>query len=148
MTTTLLKSEHGRTTLDTDVRATKLSDGWPTRLYEEVGGDEIRSANGAIVMLNTVGIPQIDDDNYAAMRTVMDEYGEKYADISPSDIAWLDPEPGSRPQLAMVITNERAVNSHALLGRLQSAFTEAGGTVVPENVSGLLKNRKEPPASR
>lgn len=140
VTTTLLKSEHGRTKLDMDVRATKLWDGWLARLYDEVGGDEIRSADGTIVMLNTVGIPQIDDDNYAAMRTAMDEYGEKYEDISPSDISWLDPDPGSRPQLAMFIPNEHAVNSHALLDRLQAAFTKAGGTVVPDSVSGLLKN--------
>lgn len=137
VTTTLLKSEHGKTKMDFGVRASKMWDSWLTELTEDAPGEEIRTADGTVVMLNTVGVSGIDDDNFAAIRKTVQEYDEPFEDVDPADIEWLDPDPNARPLRAMYLPNEHAVNTPELLNRLQAAFVRRGGTLVADTAIQL-----------
>ncbi|MEU4850519.1 NAD(P)/FAD-dependent oxidoreductase [Streptomyces gilvosporeus] len=137
VTTTLLKSEHGRTKMDFGVRAAKMWDSWLTALDEDAPGEDIRTADGTTVMLNTVGMAAIDDANFTAIRDMLDTYDEPYEDVDPADIEWLDPDPNARPLRAMHIPGEHAVNTPELLDRLQTAFVRRGGTVVDDTAVRL-----------
>ncbi|MFJ5222660.1 NAD(P)/FAD-dependent oxidoreductase [Streptomyces sp. NPDC088400] len=131
VTTTLLKSEQGRTKLDIGVQATKLWDQWLAGLAEDTGKtDSLLTADGTVMLLNSVGVPGIDSANYAAIRETLDRYKEPYEDIDPADVTWLDPNPTTRPLMGMFIPGEHAVDAGRLLERLEDAFTRAGGELV------------------
>ncbi|MEU2622612.1 FAD-dependent oxidoreductase [Streptomyces sp. NPDC007157] len=132
VTTTLLKSDYGRTKLDWAYQASKLWPEWLAGLSPDSDGTDLLTADGTVVMLNTVGVPDIDTQNFKAIRNTLIEYGEKFEDIDPEDIEWLDAEPTARPLQAMFLPNEHAVNAHALLAQLEEAFLAAGGTLIPE----------------
>jgi glycine oxidase len=132
VTSTMLKSEGGRFKHDLAVRATKLWDGWLAKISKDGDGSDIRTSDGTFVILNTVGVPGIDDANFAAIRESLVEYDEPFEDIAPSSIDWLDAEATSRPQLAMYLPNEHSVNAAKLLQRLEQAFIRLGGTLVPD----------------
>jgi len=133
----LLQSEYGRAKLAMDVRATAMWDAWEQLLIEESDEKVIRSAQGTIIILNTIGIPQIDSAGYESIRTALNGYKEPYEDLDPADIDWLSPEPSSRPLKAMFIPREHAVNSAALLRGLATAFTRANGTLVDAHAVSL-----------
>ncbi|ONI86946.1 FAD-dependent oxidoreductase [Actinosynnema sp. ALI-1.44] len=132
VTTTLLKSSHGRTKLDWAYQASKLWPEWLASLSPDSDGTDLLTADGTIVMLNTVGLPEIDTENYRAIRRALSEYGERFEDVDAEDVDWLDPEPTARPLQAMFLPHEHAVNAHSLLVRLEQAFLAAGGVVIPE----------------
>ncbi|MFI6022477.1 NAD(P)/FAD-dependent oxidoreductase [Streptomyces sp. NPDC051287] len=132
VTTTLLKSDYGRTKLDWAYQASKLWPEWLAGLAPDSDGTDLLTAHGTVVMLNTVGVPDIDTQNFKAIRNTLIEYGEKFEDIDAEDIEWLDAEPTARPLQAMYLPNEHAVNAHALLAQLEAAFLAAGGTLIPE----------------
>lgn len=138
VTPTLMGSEYGRLKLAMDVRATTMWDQWAQQLIEESDETRIRSANGTIVILNTIGVPGIDSAGYAAIRQAMEEYKEPYEDLEPEDIEWLAPEPKSRPLKAMFIPGEHALDTPALLRGLTTAFTRAGGALVDAHVDELV----------
>jgi glycine oxidase len=135
VTTTLLKSDYGRTKLDWAYQASKLWPEWLAQLSPDSDGTDLLTADGTVVMLNAVGLPEIDTDNYKAIRSTLVEYGEKFEDIDAEDIEWLDAEPTGRPLQAMFLPNEHAVNAHELLVRLEKAFVAVGGTLVPEQAT-------------
>ncbi|WP_338017496.1 FAD-dependent oxidoreductase [Streptomyces adustus] len=132
ITTTLLKSDYGRTKLDWAYQASKLWPEWLAGLSPDSDGTDLLTADGTVVMLNTVGVPDIDTQNFKAIRNTLIEYGEKFEDIDPEDVEWLDAEPTARPLQAMFLPNEHAVNAHGLLARLEEAFLAAGGTLIAE----------------
>lgn len=138
VTPALLRSEYGRLKLAMDVSATALWDKWAQQLIDESDEPRIRSADGTIVILNTIGVPGIDSAGYAAIRQALGEYKEPYEDLEPEDIDWLAPEPKSRPLKAMFIPGEHAVDAPALLRGLVTAFTRAGGTLVDSHVEELV----------
>src|SRR6266700_6014287 len=121
----LLNSEFGRAKLAMDVHATGMWDAWEQSITDESGEAAIRSADGTIVILNTIGVPEIDSAGYASIRSALEEYKEPYEDLDPADIEWLKPEPSSRPLRAMFIPGERGVDPAALLRGLGTAFTRA-----------------------
>jgi glycine/D-amino acid oxidase-like deaminating enzyme len=133
----LLSSEFGRAKLAMDVRATGLWDSWEELLTEESDETAIRVADGTLVILNTIGVPEIDTAGYSAIRSALEEYKEPYEDLDPGDIEWLKPEPSSRPLRAMFIPGERGVDSAALLRGLATAFTRAKGVLVDEHAGGV-----------
>ncbi|WP_156755510.1 NAD(P)/FAD-dependent oxidoreductase [Actinokineospora pegani] len=138
VTPTLMASEYGRLKLAMDVRATGMWDAWAEGLMEESDETRIRSANGTIVILNTIGVPGIDSAGYAAIRQAMEEYKEPYEDLEADQVQWLAPEPKSRPLKAMFIPGEHAVDTPALLRALPTAFTRAGGTLVDAHIEKLV----------
>lgn len=135
VTTTLVASDEGRSKLELDIAATALWPEWSAELAAETDGVDVRTANGTVVMLNTIGVPGIDDANFEAIRAEMRRYDAPFEDVDPADVEWLDPHPSSRPLRAFFIPGEHAVDSHALLLQLQNAFLKAGGTVIPEFAS-------------
>jgi glycine oxidase len=137
VTPTLLGSKYGRMKLDMDVRATQLWSAWEELLVDESDEERIRSANGTAVILNTIGVSEIDSAGYEAIRQALEEYGTEYEDLDPGDIDWLDPVPTSRPLRAMFIPGEHAVNPPALLRALGCAFTRAGGQLLDAHVQEL-----------
>jgi glycine oxidase len=141
VTTTLLKSEYGRTKLEFDVRARKQWDDWLVRLASDAGDADIFVADGTMVILNTVGLPGIDDANFVAIREALRRYKEPFEDIDPADIEWLDPEPDARPLRAFYIPNEHAVNAAGLLERLERAFMRLDGTLISKAATQLKHNK-------
>jgi len=137
VTTTLLKSDYGRTKLDWAHQASKLWPDWLAQLSPDSDGGDLLTADGTVVLLNAVGVPEIDTQNFKAIRSTLVEYGEKFEDVDPEDVDWLDPEPTGRPLQAMFLPNEHAVNAHELLVRLERAFLAAGGVIVPEMATGV-----------
>ncbi|ALG10538.1 hypothetical protein AOZ06_29850 [Kibdelosporangium phytohabitans] len=133
VTTTLLKSDYGRTKLDWAYRASRMWPQWLASLSPDSDGTDLLTADGTIVMLNTIGLPEIDTENYRAIRRALTEYDEPYEDIE--DIGWLDPEPAARPLRAMFLHHEHAVNAPELLVRLEKAFLGAGGALITEQAT-------------
>lgn len=131
----LLGSEHGRLKLSLDYQATALWDRWEQELIQDSGERAIRTARGTVVILNTIGVHEIDTAGFAAIRTALTEYAEPYEDLDPVDIDWLDPVPTSRPLKAMFIPGEHGVNAPALLRALATAFERAGGTLLAGQVA-------------
>ncbi len=133
VTSALLESKEGRAKLDLDVRASALWESWLAELAHLAGDDgAVRTASGTIVMLNAIGVPELDTANYQAIRAALTEYHESFEDIDPGDIAWLRPEPTSRPLRAMYLPGEHCVDASALLLKLDAAFTRSGGVLVPQ----------------
>jgi glycine oxidase len=130
VTTTLVASDAGRTKLELGIEATGL---WPQWLAELGPGadEEIRTADGTTVILNAIGVAEIDDTNFNAIRNELVRYSRPFDDVDPLDLEWVDAEPISRPLRALHIPGEHAVNSAALVTRVQEAFTAAGGTLIP-----------------
>jgi len=137
VTSTLLSSVHGRAKLAMDIRAAGMWDEWLQSLTEASGMDGIRSASGTVVMLNTVGVPAIDTQNYAAIREALVEHKEPFEDLDATQLDWLRPEPTSRPLQAMFIPGEHAVNTPVLLSALTAAYTRASGVLVDDLVTNL-----------
>lgn len=142
VTTTLLKSEYGRTKLEFAVRARKQWDSWLADLARDAGDANVFVADGTVVILNTVGVPGIDDANFAAIRESLRHYEEPFEDIDPADIEWLDPEPDARPLRAFYIPNEHAVNAAGVLERLERAFVRLGGKLITEAAVQLKHDRE------
>ncbi|MFB9413376.1 NAD(P)/FAD-dependent oxidoreductase [Dactylosporangium matsuzakiense] len=134
----LLRSEHGRLKLAMDFRATALWDGWEEGLLQESDEVALRTAKGTVVILNTVGVPEIDTEGFKAIRTALDEYKEPYEDIDPADVPWIHPAPTHRPLQAMFIPGEHAVDAPALLRALSAALVRNGGTIVDDLVAEVL----------
>lgn len=137
VTPNLLRSRYGRLKLAMDVRAAGMWNEWEQSLLDESDEASIRTANGTVVILNTIGIPEIDTAGYAAIRQALDEYKEPYEDLDAEEVGWLQPVPTSRPLKAMFIPGEHAVDSGALLRGLATAFGRAGGTLVDGRVSDV-----------
>lgn len=143
ITSTLLSSHQGRTKLDWAYRAARLWPEWLAGLAPHAGptapddGSDLLTADGTVVMLNTVGMPGIDTENYRAIRQTLVDYGEKFEDIEPGEIAWLDPDPAHRPLKALFIPGEHAVDVRRLLARTEAAFVGAGGTLLPDEAAHL-----------
>lgn len=134
----LMKSAFGRLKLAMDVRAMHLWDEWERLLVEESDEDAIRSADGTVVILNSIGVPEIDSAGYASIRQALEEFDEPYEDLDAAEVEWLKPDPAARPLRAMLIPGEHAVDAPALLRALTVAFTRAGGTLVDASASEVL----------
>lgn len=145
VTAPLLKSEFGRAKLDLAVRSTKLWEGWLAALDEDVepGNSKVITAQGTVVILNTIGAPGIDDANFTAMREALALYQEPFEDLDPANLEWLDPVPTSRPLRALFLPNEHAVNTPVLLERLERAFVHRGGTLISEAAVRLEQGEQQ-----
>ncbi|MGW4378916.1 FAD-dependent oxidoreductase [Kitasatospora sp. NPDC004531] len=127
-----LNSDHGRLKLDWAYQAAKLWPEWLEQLHLDPTDGDLLTAKGTVVMLNTVGVPDIDTRNYRAIRDALVSYGEKFEDLDAEQIDWLDAEPTARPLQAMYLPNEHAVNAGELLLRLEKAYLAAGGMLIAE----------------
>ncbi|MCB5910457.1 NAD(P)/FAD-dependent oxidoreductase [Streptomyces pinistramenti] len=138
VTTSLLASEHGRAKLELGIQAGRMWPQWLAELEEETDGTAVKTAEGTTVILNTIGTAEIDDTNYQAIRAELTRHSEPFEDIEPADLDWVDADPISRPLKAFHIPGEHAVNSAALLERLESAVVQAGGTLIAEPAARVV----------
>ncbi|WP_113698948.1 NAD(P)/FAD-dependent oxidoreductase [Nonomuraea lactucae] len=141
VTTTLLHGRSGRAKLDLGFEARNRWDAWLAELDAdagEPGAESLITADGTFVLLNAIGAPGVDSDNYAAIRQALAEYGEKYEDVDPSQIDWIEPDALARPLKALHIPGEHAVNSALLLDRLRQAFIGRGGRLVTDEAVELI----------
>ncbi|MBB5804077.1 glycine/D-amino acid oxidase-like deaminating enzyme [Saccharothrix ecbatanensis] len=129
VTTTLVGSDAGRHKLELGIKATGM---WPEWLdgLGDGAADEILTADGTTVILNAIGMAEIDDTNFRAIRDELIRYDAPFEDVDPLDLEWVEAEPLSRPLRALHIPGEHAVDSAALMVRLQDAFVAAGGVLV------------------
>ncbi len=132
VTSSLLGNEYGRMKHEFAVRALKLWDDWLDKLEYTQDHTDIITANGTIVILNTIGYSKVDDVNFKAIRDSLKNHDEKFEDIDPIDIEWLDPYALSRPGKAIYIPNEHAVNPTVILQRLEKSFLLLGGALINE----------------
>jgi len=130
VTRTLVSTEAGRAKLELGIKASELWPDWLAGLGDGAA-EEIVTADGTTVILNTIGTAEIDDVNFNIIRDELERYDTPFEDVDPLDLDWVDAEPISRPLRAFHIPGEHAVSAPALLTRLQDAFVAAGGTVVP-----------------
>lgn len=142
VTSTLLASTHGRAKMELGLKATGMWPGWLARLSEEVGLDDqqLRTANGTVVVLNAAGVPEIDTANFEAIRAAAIEYGEKVEDVDPAELTYLDPDPAARPFRALFLPGEHAIDAAGLLSSLPAAFVRCGGIVVSEQAESVARN--------
>lgn len=138
VTAPMLKSEYGKAKLALGHRAGRMWSDWLAGLIDEPPDlAKVRVATGTVVLLNSIGSPDVDDANFGAIREALELYQEPYEQIAPSDVDWLDPFPTARPLRALFVPNEHGVHTPALLERLERAFVRAGGSIVPEPAIGL-----------
>ncbi|WP_165956518.1 NAD(P)/FAD-dependent oxidoreductase [Kribbella antibiotica] len=134
VTPRLLDSEHGRIRLDWTVQAAKLWPDWLAGLEADV-----LTADGTLVVLNTMGLPEVDTANFGAIRTALEQYDEPFEAVDPDEFEWLDPEPVARPLRALYLPTEHAVDATGLQAGLVRAFQAAGGELVAEGVVRLVR---------
>ncbi|MEV5444937.1 FAD-dependent oxidoreductase [Streptomyces sp. NPDC052644] len=141
VTTALLENPYGRVKFDLDLKA---KDVWPQWLEGISGGQsdgrDILTATGTTVLLNSVGTAGIDTANFQAIRTMLEKHDEPYETVDPADVAWLDPDPNSRPLQALHIPGEHAVDSGRLLLRLERTARDLGVTVVDGHAARVISD--------
>lgn len=135
-TDTMLRSAPGRHKHALAYRARDRWHDWLAELAEDSGTapEQVLTADGTVVLLNSVGSPGVDDVNYAAVLAMLAEYEEPHEILDPAAIDWLDPDPLSRPMQAVLIPGEHAVDSGVLLTALSQAYQHAGGVEVADEV--------------
>ncbi|GAA0598242.1 FAD-binding oxidoreductase [Kribbella sandramycini] len=95
---------------------------------------DVQTADGSLVILNTMGLPDVDSANFAAVRAALEQYGEPFEVVDPAEFDWLDPEPTARPLQALYLPNEFAVDTAELMAGLERAFQAAGGVLIVEDI--------------
>lgn len=112
---------------------------WPDWLAS-FDGEDLVTGHGTVIVLNTVGLPEVDTANYEAIRVALAEHGEDFEDVDPGDVEWLDPEPAARPLRAMFLPEEHAVDTAGLLARMEQEITRAGGVVIAADVVRIVES--------
>ncbi|KUH39575.1 MULTISPECIES: FAD-dependent oxidoreductase [Streptomyces] len=139
VTTALVDNEYGRLKFDLDLKAKDI---WPEWLEGISGGAsdgrDILTATGTTVLLNSVGTAGIDSGNFHAIRSMLEKHDEPYETVDPADVAWLDPDPNSRPLQALHIPSEHAVDSGRLLLRLERTARDLGVTLVDGHATSVI----------
>lgn len=135
-----LETPYGRAKLDLDYRA-RIA--WPNWLETITDGspdtrvNDLQAATGTIVIHNTVGHPEIDDQSWLAIRRAADLYKEPVEEFDPKDVAWLNPQATGRPLEAMFLPGEHAINAPLLLKVLEQAVVRAGAELLAGTVKSV-----------
>jgi glycine/D-amino acid oxidase-like deaminating enzyme len=138
VTKSLLSSEHGRAKLDLDLRAREHWTQWDEQLRADSGDERsLLSAQGTVVLLNTMGSGAVDSANFRAIEATLDEYGEPHETLDPEDMDWLTPNDLSRSLRGLFIPGEHAADSHRLLAKLDQALVRLGGRIVDAEARGV-----------
>ncbi|MCY1021704.1 NAD(P)/FAD-dependent oxidoreductase [Pyxidicoccus sp. MSG2] len=138
ITTTLLKTEIGRTKVDLAYRATRLWPEWVEGLNAGLAKeDHVTIRNGTYVINNNMS-GTIEDANYDAIRRTLAKYEEPFEEIDPGKVPGLDPADDCRPLRALFIPGEGTVDSGALLNAYTaSARRSERITLVDDSVVSL-----------
>lgn len=121
----------GRRRLAIDLEAKRAWPEWLAFLSDDRGDPEdLITARGTTVILNTVGTAAVDSRNFAAILDALRSHGEPHEAVDVEDLPWLDPDETSRPLRAVHIPGEHAVDSGRLLRRLADRAQRLGVDVV------------------
>ncbi|NOK38482.1 FAD-dependent oxidoreductase [Corallococcus exercitus] len=138
VTTTLLKTDIGRTKVDLAYQATRLWPDWVEGLNAGLAPEDRVSIRKGTYVINNNMSGVIEDANYAAIRQTLAKYEEPYEEVDPGRIPGLDPADDCRPQRALFIPNEGTVDSGALLrAYTASAQRDERITLVDDTVTAL-----------
>lgn len=145
--------EVGPTTFDTPFSRAKFdldrlaAQRWPGVLdlladfNGERDGSSFLTATGTLLIHNTIGHPQIDDDAMRSIRGAMETHAEPFEEVDAADFNWLDPQPTARPLRTLYLPNEHAVDPLRVLNACESAFIGAGGELVEATVRAVRPER-------
>jgi glycine oxidase len=134
----------GRAKFELDRLATQR---WPKILdlladfSGERSGSGFLTATGTLLIHNTIGHPQIDDDAMLCIRGALEAHAEPFEDVDAADSEWLDPQPTARPLRALYLPNEHAIDPVRVLKALESALVRAGGELVDAIVRAVTPER-------
>lgn len=135
----IVGTEGGRIKLDMAYRARGLWDSWLDLCVDTQMKSKIRVANGTMMILNTIGMSEVDDSHWSAFQSAAKLYNEPMEVVDPRDIPWLDPTDHARPLQAIFLPNEHAFDATLLLDSMQTTFIKMGGIVVPELATSIQR---------
>ncbi|AEV65613.1 NAD(P)/FAD-dependent oxidoreductase [Pseudomonas ogarae] len=139
VTSGLLASGHGRLKLAMDIQAKGMWPQWAQRLAQASGSQqELLTARGTHVILNSAGMAEIDSINYEAIEQTLRDYQEPFSNVSPGGVEWVKANDLVRPLQALLIPDENAVDSHLLLEKLDAALLGSGGEIINKNAHVVL----------
>ncbi|MGY2200390.1 NAD(P)/FAD-dependent oxidoreductase [Pseudomonas gingeri] len=139
ITNGLLASEHGRLKLAMDIQAKGVWGQWAERLAQASGNrEELLTARGTHVILNSAGMAEIDSVNYAAIEKSLVDHKVPYREVAPERLDWIKANDLVRPMQALLIPDENALDSHLLLEKLDAALLGCGGELVTSNARSLI----------
>jgi glycine/D-amino acid oxidase-like deaminating enzyme len=130
-----MRSAQGRARVEMAYRARPYWRAWLEQLSDD--GLSLQTANGTIVMLNSVGVADLDDLSFKAIVDALRHYNEPYEEIDPRELTWLESTPASRALRALHIPAEHAVDATRLLQRTEAAVERAGGILHPGMAQSL-----------
>lgn len=120
----LLKSDTGRAKIAESLQARHMWDEWVAGLNAGLSAElQVKIKRGTFIINNSKS-GFIEDENYKAILTVVNEQNEPYENIDARQIRGMDPKADCRAQSAIYLPNEGTVDSHRLLAAL-TAFCES-----------------------
>lgn len=117
-----LQSKPAIKKLELSMKAKSMWDGWMESInMESRMPEKLKIHNGTFVILNTKsGI--LDNENYEAIQTALNENKEPHENIDPRDISSLNPAMNARPLKTKYLPKEGYINSFGLVTHLQSGL--------------------------
>lgn len=121
----------GRHKFALDLEAKQEWPDWLAFLSDDRGDPEdLITARGTTVLLNTVGTAAVDSRNFSAIMNALQTHDEPHELVDVEDLPWLDPDETSRPLRAVHIPREHAVDSARLLCRLTERAVYYGVDII------------------
>jgi len=131
-----LKSDEAISHLNISMLATAEWPKFEKRLIE-AAGDKLPTAcskcqiltggcfrRGTYVVNNTTS-DQLDDDNFAAIRSALTEFNQPFVDVEPSEIPGYLPSPTARALRALLIHDEGWLNPKIVLEKLEAILNRS-----------------------
>jgi glycine oxidase len=121
VTTATLSSKYGREKFKLSYLAKQRWPAWIESIQSRSNDLKIQSAKGTMIILNSSS-DSMDDANFSATLSALEQYGEKYELIDPSHISGLNPDPQKRALRAAFIPEEHAIDVQKLVDGLTKAL--------------------------
>lgn len=107
--------------------------------------DEIQTASGMSlpvsagihVVFNAIG-GILDEDNFDAMLSTLEQHNEPFDHVDPRDIVGLAPTNAARPLQAVFLPNEGSVDSREYISVLEAACSKRGVEFFDYNLEGAI----------
>lgn len=94
-------------------------------------------------VLNNATTDELDDTNFNAIETFLQEFNEEYEHVNPSDIPGYNPSSKQRALRALYMKNEGFVNSESVLDYLVDFLKNNGVNFVDDWVLSLKEENKK-----
>ena len=124
VTSQTLSNPYSRAKLEISIQASKLWGDWLERINNDLDPtDQVEITPGTYVILNAKS-GSMESENYDAMISAAREYGEKFLEVSPSNVPGINPLDDCRPLRSLFLPNEGSIDSHRLVGALQKKLVK------------------------